>query len=248
VIQRRHVNQESPGQCDVAGNARAFLAQRFLGDLYDDFLALLQHVRDQLRAPRLLRTPMVAVSAAVPVLRTPSAIIAPATTIAAATTRRILHARTEIAAHARLERLLRRRWRALRGNRAALFALRRDGIGSFEISWHRFGRRDHAFFFGCSLFLFELLVLGILRVLFTFMFFAVLVAMVFVRAGIGRRIRCSKHAILRISRCVIILRVGNMFGQRGRFFFGQIHMRMLFVMPGFVRLRIVVLLNFRSIT
>ena len=103
VIQRRHVNQETPRQRDVAGDARALLAQRLLGDLDDDFLALLQHVRDQLRAARLLRTPM-AVSTAVPVLRTPSAIIAPATAIAAATARGILHARAEIVAHARLER------------------------------------------------------------------------------------------------------------------------------------------------
>src|SRR5271169_1543896 len=111
VIQCRHVNQKAPGQCDVAGDARAFFAQRFLRDLYDYFLALLQHVRDQLRATRLLRL-SVTVPAAVPVLRTASAVIAPATTIAAATTRGILHAGTKIAAHARLERLLRRRLRA----------------------------------------------------------------------------------------------------------------------------------------
>src|SRR5580704_2871961 len=111
VIERRHINQKASGQCDVAGNPRALLAQRFFGDLYDNLLALFQHVRDQLCAARMLRT-AVTVSTAVPVLRTPSAIIAPATTIAAAPTRRILHARTEIAAHARLERRLRRCLRA----------------------------------------------------------------------------------------------------------------------------------------
>ena len=50
VIQRRHVNQKTPRQSHVAGNPRALLAQRFLGNLHDDFLPLLQHVRDQLRA------------------------------------------------------------------------------------------------------------------------------------------------------------------------------------------------------
>src|SRR5271155_5812187 len=111
VIQRRHIDQEAPGQRDVAGDARAFFAQRFLGDLYDDFLALLEHIRNQLRTSGLLWAPM-AVSAAVPVLGTTPSVIAPATAIAAATTSGILHARAEIAAHARLKRLLRRRLRA----------------------------------------------------------------------------------------------------------------------------------------
>jgi hypothetical protein len=68
---------------------------------------------------------MVYMSATVPVLRAPTAVIAPAATITAATTRGILHARAEIAAHARLEGLLRRGLRTFRRNRAAVFALRR---------------------------------------------------------------------------------------------------------------------------
>ena len=46
VVKRGHVNEEASRQCDVAGDARAFFAQRLFRDLDDDFLALLQHVRD----------------------------------------------------------------------------------------------------------------------------------------------------------------------------------------------------------
>src|SRR2546429_2726350 len=38
VINRRHVDKEAARQSDVTGDARAFLAERFLGDLNDDFL------------------------------------------------------------------------------------------------------------------------------------------------------------------------------------------------------------------
>ena len=50
VIDRGHVNQKASGQRDVAGDARAFFAERFLGDLDDDFFARLQHFGNQLRA------------------------------------------------------------------------------------------------------------------------------------------------------------------------------------------------------
>ena len=40
VIDGRHVDQEAAGQGDVGGDARAFLAERLLGNLNDDFLAL----------------------------------------------------------------------------------------------------------------------------------------------------------------------------------------------------------------
>ncbi len=53
VIERGHVHQVAPGQRDVAGDARAFLAERLFGDLHDDFLPLLEHVGNQLRAARL---------------------------------------------------------------------------------------------------------------------------------------------------------------------------------------------------
>ena len=49
VIERRHVDEIAAGQSDVARDARAFLAERLFGDLDDDFLALLQHVGDELR-------------------------------------------------------------------------------------------------------------------------------------------------------------------------------------------------------
>ena len=47
MIDGRHVHQETAGQRDVRGDARAFLAERFLGDLYDDFLAFAQKVADR---------------------------------------------------------------------------------------------------------------------------------------------------------------------------------------------------------
>ncbi len=50
VIHRGHVDQEAARQRDVAGDARALLAQRLLGDLNDDFLARLQHFGNELRA------------------------------------------------------------------------------------------------------------------------------------------------------------------------------------------------------
>src|ERR1700689_2971100 len=71
VVERRHVNQEAAGKSDVARDARAFLAQRLLGDLDDDFLALLQHVGNELRAARLLRAMMT-----LAVLRTAIAVVA----------------------------------------------------------------------------------------------------------------------------------------------------------------------------
>ena len=52
VIDRRHVHEKAAGQRDVAGDARAFFAERLLGDLHDDFLARLEHFGDQLRAAR----------------------------------------------------------------------------------------------------------------------------------------------------------------------------------------------------
>ena len=104
VIERGHVHQEAAGQGDVAGDARAFLAERFLGDLDDDFLALLEHVRDELSAARRLRA--MAVPAAVAVLRTAAAIVAASATFPAAA-RWILHARAKIIADAGLNGLRR---------------------------------------------------------------------------------------------------------------------------------------------
>ena len=47
VIHRRHVNQKTSGQRDVTGNARAFFADRLLGDLHQDFLAFFEQISDQ---------------------------------------------------------------------------------------------------------------------------------------------------------------------------------------------------------
>ena len=46
VVDGGHVDQEAAGQGDVGGNARAFLAERLLGDLHDDFLAFAEEVGD----------------------------------------------------------------------------------------------------------------------------------------------------------------------------------------------------------
>ncbi len=115
-------------------------------------------------------------------------------------------------------------------------------------------RSNHALFFGRGFFLLEFRILGIFRVFFTFVRFRVVVAMiamihmVIVHAGIRGRISRSEHAILRIARRIIVLSVGNVFRQSRSFFFGQIHMRMLFVTPNFMMSRFVVLHNLRSIT
>ena len=47
VIHRRHVNQEASGQRDVAGDARALLADGLLGNLDQDLLPFLQQVGDE---------------------------------------------------------------------------------------------------------------------------------------------------------------------------------------------------------
>src|SRR6266436_8290072 len=52
MVDRRHVHQEAAGQRHVASDARAFFAERLLGDLDDDVLAGLQHFRNKLRTAR----------------------------------------------------------------------------------------------------------------------------------------------------------------------------------------------------
>src|SRR3984885_4424568 len=47
MVHRGHVDQETTRQRDVAGNARAFLADRFFRDLHQNFLAFLEQVADQ---------------------------------------------------------------------------------------------------------------------------------------------------------------------------------------------------------
>jgi hypothetical protein len=95
--------KKPPRQRDVAGNARSLFAQRLLGDLHDDFLALLEQVRNQRGAARLLRPRS---SSAMPVLRTASTIVATSTIPASASAPRgLLHARSIVARNARPLRL-----------------------------------------------------------------------------------------------------------------------------------------------
>ena len=47
VLQRRHVDHVAARQRDVRSDARAFLAQRLLGDLDDDLLAFFQQIADR---------------------------------------------------------------------------------------------------------------------------------------------------------------------------------------------------------
>src|SRR5580704_8523742 len=86
VIERWHVDQIAAGQRDVAGDAGALLAQWLFGNLNDDFLALLQHVGDQLSAPRLLWPVM-----SLAVLWTASTVIAAPAIALAASTGGMLH-------------------------------------------------------------------------------------------------------------------------------------------------------------
>ena len=53
MIDGRHVDEEAPGQRDVAGDARAFFTKRFFCNLYNYFLAGLQHFGNELRPPVL---------------------------------------------------------------------------------------------------------------------------------------------------------------------------------------------------
>src|ERR1700730_7602055 len=52
VIDGRHVHQETSGQSDVTGDARALFAERLLGDLDDYILTSLEHFGNELRAAR----------------------------------------------------------------------------------------------------------------------------------------------------------------------------------------------------
>jgi hypothetical protein len=43
VVNRRHIHEEAAWQSDMTGNARAFLAERFLGDLDHYILTGFEH-------------------------------------------------------------------------------------------------------------------------------------------------------------------------------------------------------------
>src|SRR5882724_2336209 len=57
VMNRGHVDQEATRQSDMAGDARAFFAERLLGDLDDHVLTGLQHLGNELRTARRAGTP-----------------------------------------------------------------------------------------------------------------------------------------------------------------------------------------------
>ena len=77
MVHRGHVDQEPPGQRDVTSNARSFLADRFFGDLDQNFLAFFEQITDQWNR-RILTAPETAsaATAALAVARTTLAIIA----------------------------------------------------------------------------------------------------------------------------------------------------------------------------
>src|SRR6185295_17819608 len=54
VVHCRHIHQIASRQRDVAGDPGALLAQRFLGDLNQDFLSGLEHFGNELRTALLL--------------------------------------------------------------------------------------------------------------------------------------------------------------------------------------------------
>ena len=53
VVDRRHEDQKASGQRDVAGDARALLRDRLLGNLDQDLLPLLQQLGDDRQVARL---------------------------------------------------------------------------------------------------------------------------------------------------------------------------------------------------
>ena len=127
VIDRGHVDEEAAGQRDVARDARAFFAKRFFCNLYNDFLAGLQHFGNELRAP-VLFVPRV------PVLRrgwcgTPAAAAASAL-------------RAASAAHGPLEAGAR-----LFGNARARRRLSLAGCGASAASWNSSWRLHAGVFF-----------------------------------------------------------------------------------------------------
>ncbi len=69
VIDGRHVNQETARESDVTGDARALLAERFLGDLDDDFLTGLEHFGNELRTAHGSVSPLMSAMRAVAVAR-----------------------------------------------------------------------------------------------------------------------------------------------------------------------------------
>src|SRR5262249_4217088 len=86
VIDGRHVNEEAAGERDVTGYAGALFAERFLGDLHDDFLAGLQHFADELGTTRTMVVSVMAMSVMLTMATVTTATVkAAAATVPAAT-------------------------------------------------------------------------------------------------------------------------------------------------------------------
>ena len=125
VIERGHIDKEASGQRDVTCDARALLAERLLGDLNDDFLALLE--QSAMSCGRRGCGSAMTVTA-MAVLRAAAASAAAAIdgpAVASAAARGCLHARAEIVADARFSG-----WRCARlpfGGLARVFSGGRSG-------------------------------------------------------------------------------------------------------------------------
>src|SRR6266849_557194 len=173
-MNRGHVHQEAAWQRDVAGDARALLAERLLGDLDDHILAGPQHFGNELRTARragmasLITAVMPratgptafetrsAAGASAAIGTATAAIRAPATaikaTVASTAAERPLESRTRVAADARgvaREIFTRSRWAA--NARSTSFAREEnyvvfDGRRAFRNGFAG-GRRDY-FLFG----------------------------------------------------------------------------------------------------
>src|SRR5215831_15102201 len=106
-MHRGHVHKETSRKSDVTGDARALLAEWLFGNLDDDVLAGLQHLRDELRparsgriAPIMPRTAWTtALESGTPAITTTA--VRPSSAVAAAAAERPLEARVWAAANTR---------------------------------------------------------------------------------------------------------------------------------------------------
>jgi len=231
----------------VTGDARAFLAERFLGDLDDDFLPLLQKVGNQLRTALLRAVMPVAVTA---VVRAAAPVVA-AAAIASASPRGILHSRAEIAGDASLPRLLFLGRRTCVWNGQTVINRCYSGF-RFQRVLGLFERFDRFVRFGFRVgfilggrgerigigHFFESALVGLVgfgggldhafglgRVLFLFEF-VVFACLAF---ACRRYVGCGEGALLRLARRVFALRLGDLLGERAGFFLGQFRRQMVLV-------------------
>src|ERR1700678_321552 len=182
-------------------------------------------------------------------MRPPSAsIVPPSPAIASSASRRVLHPRTKIVPHPRLEGLRRlRRGPAFGSKKRSVFRQRnrifsRARVGAQRFLLHRIQPRRIAFglvSFHVLMLMLVFMIIGVfLRLLVgqfarrlevrmrdhsfffrrRFLFFQ----FAFVALRFRRRIGRGEYAFLRIARCQIVLRVRDVFRQRRHFFLAQI--------------------------